>query len=169
MVHKDKIIPSTERDILREISKELRIPQSDVDKTYNIWLDYLKHIVEETPQSTISFPNLGKMYVSYHRMSRIKNVKDRRIRKIKKEHIEKTVIDCKYNVHKQTPPISIWYGVGRKNIPIGKNKDGFYDNFTKEELIRLQNERFFKEDFDFSENEKLKEKYLKGYEPQKPI
>ena len=73
----------------------------------------------------------------------------------------------KNNDHKTTVPISIVYGVGRKNYKIGKNNKGFYDFFTKDELIRRQNISFFEEDRDFNDRKEIFNEFFNDIEEQK--
>lgn len=161
-----KLMPTHEREILDEISKELDLPLNAVKKTYNIWLDYLESISIETDQSTINFSGLGKMYISYTRMKGIRNKKWRE-KKIKK--IESDIPGDKINDHKSIVPINIIYGVGRKNHKIGRNNKGMFDFFTKEELIRRQNNAFFKEDFEFNDRIDVYNNYFSDIDEQKVI
>ena len=117
MLFPKKLIPNTESDILKEISNELGIPLKDVKKTYNIWIEYIENIVKNTNQSVINFSGLGKMYLSY---ARLKGNKDKEWGNKKIEKIENDIPKDKNNDHKTTVPISIVYGVGRKNYKIGK-------------------------------------------------
>ena len=112
MLFPKKLIPNTESDILKEISNELGIPLKDVKKTYNIWIEYIENIVKNTNQSVINFSGLGKMYLSY---ARLKGNKDKEWGYKKIEKIENDIPKDKNNDHKTTVPISIVYGVGRKN------------------------------------------------------
>lgn len=161
-----KLIPTTEKEILEEISKELNIPLYSVKKTYNIWIDYLEDINEKTDQSTINFPGLGKMYLSY---ARLKGNKDISWVKNKINKIEKDISENKINDHKSIVPVNIIYGVGRKNHRLGRNNKGLFDFFTKEELIRRQNNMFFKEDFEFNERFDIYDEYFSDIEEQKLI
>lgn len=164
MLFPKKLIPNTENDILKEISNELDIPLKDVKKTYNIWIEYIEDIVKNTNQSVINFSGLGKMYLSYNRL---KGNKDKEWENIKKEKIENDIPKDKNNDHKTTVPISIVYGVGRKNYKIGKNNKGFYDFFTKDELIRRQNISFFEEDRDFNDRKEIFNEFFNDIEEQK--
>lgn len=172
-LHK-KLLPSTEKDILKEISEELGIPLRDITKTYGIWIKYLDDINDNTDQSTINFPGLGKMFLSY---ARLKGNVEYDWEKRKKERIEKEIPEGKINHHKSTVPVNIIYGVGRRNHKLGRNIRGKFDFFTKEELIRRQNLNFFKEDFEFNDRkdifkeyfDEIKEQELENYEHTKNI
>lgn len=159
-------MPTTEREILEEISKELNIPLHAVKKTYGIWIDYLEDINEQTDQSTINFSGLGKMYLSY---ARLKGNKDKDWQNKKIEKINKDISEDKINDHKSIVPVNIIYGVGRKNHKIGRNKKGLFEFFTKEELIRRQNNNFFKEDFEFNERYDVYKEYFSDIEEQRII
>lgn len=164
MLFPKKLIPHTENDILKEISDELKIPLKDVKKTFNIWVQYVEEIVKNTDQSVINFPGLGKMYLSYVRLRGNKNEEWGRN---KIEKIENDIPNDKNNDHKTTVPISIVYGVGRKNFKIGKNNNGFYEFFTKDELIRRQNVSFFEEDRDFNDRKDIFDNFFNDIKEQK--
>ena len=172
-LHK-KLIPTSEKEILDEIAKELNIPLRDVTKTYGIWIKYLDDINDNTDQSTINFPGLGKMFISY---ARLKGNVEYDWEKRKKERIEKDIPADKINHHKSIVPVNIIYGVGRKNHKLGRNIRGKFDFFTKEELIRRQNINFFKEDQQFNDRSdifeeyfnEIKEQELENYEHPKNI
>lgn len=160
-----KLIPSTDTEILSEISKELKIPITHVNRTFHIWLDYLKDINDNTDQSCVNFPGLGKMYLSYARLKGNDNVEWENKKRV---NIESCIKDNKMNDHKSMIPINIIYGVGRKNYRAGKNTRGYYDFFTKEELIRRQSNTFFNEDFEFRDRKDIYEEFFNDIEEQKP-
>ena len=160
-----KLIPSTEQDILYEISSDLKIPITKVKETYAIFMDYLNDIANNSEQPTINFPGLGKMYISYFKLKKSEYRKD--VYNRKREIIEKR-IGAKKNDHEVTVPIGVIYGVGRKNYKIGKNPVDTYDYFTKKEIIRKQNFKFFEEDREFSDRKDIYTNYFTGVEPQKP-
>lgn len=161
-----KLLPSTEDDILREISEEMNIPFKDVKKTFDIWLDYLEDIVENTDQCTINFHGFGKMYVSYKRMV---SKKDPELKERKKAKIERDIPEGMYNDHKSQVPVSLAYGVGRINYSLPKDRYGYRDFFTKDELIRRQNNIFFKEDRDWRDRKDIFEKYFNDIPEQTPL
>lgn len=158
-----KLMPSTDREILKEISQELGIPITHVNRTFAIWLDHLKDINDNSDQSSINFPGLGKMYISY---ARLKGNDDLEWEKSKRENIESYTKDAKMNDHKSMIPINIVYGVGRKNYRAGKNIRGYYDFFTKEEIVRRQTNAFFNEDFEFRDRKDLFEEFFNDIEEQ---
>lgn len=158
MMFPDSLLPKTEKEILKEVSNELNIPYKDVLKTFNIWLDYIEYITKKTDECTIFFPNIGRAYVSKVRLqSADKNTKD--LYKSRLEKIEN--IDNKINQHKVVP-ISLIYGVGRKNYNIGKDKNDKYQYYTLNELIRRQYELFFKEDAEYRNKDEIYEKFFKN-------
>ena len=59
-----KLQPVTEKEILKEVADELKLNIKDVQRTYDIWLDFVDYIANETDQAAISFTPLGKLYVS---------------------------------------------------------------------------------------------------------
>jgi hypothetical protein len=155
MILPKKLQPITEKEILKEVSKELGINQKDVDRTYQIWLEFLNHIANETDQSTIAFPHIGKMYVSVHKMRR--NLVSEKLKKIKErklKEIEKLRDKCEFIVHEKSVSIILKYGVAKRNFidHVFNEHKPFY---TPRELINKQNTKFFDEDKDFSESKKL--------------
>lgn len=158
------LLPSTEKEILEEISKELDIPIHDVKKTYNIWLDFLDDTDKNTDQAMVFFPGLGKMFSS---LVRLKDA-PKEYAEMKKARIEKD-LDPKYRNFHRNVPINIIYGVGRYNYKIEKsgryNKRSF---FTKDEIIRRQNINFFKEDKEFNDRKDIFEEYFNNIKPQIP-
>lgn len=47
-------------DIIVELSKELGIPEKEIDEIININIDYIKHSILHKPITLISIPNLAK-------------------------------------------------------------------------------------------------------------
>ncbi len=151
-----------DQEVLEEVARELKIDIKDVKRTYNIWLDFLNYIANDTDQATIAIPHLGQMYISISKMRRglnsekLKNFKQRKLKEIEK-HTE----NCQYNVHEKSTPIILKYGLAKRNI-IDNLKEGLtFDDrkpefYKKDEIIDIQNNIFFKEDKDYRENEKLK-------------
>ena len=158
-----KLIASTDREILREVADELNIPITHVNRTFELWIKHLKNISDNTDQASINLPRLGTMYISY---ARLKGNDDLEWEKKKIDHIEASTKDAKLNDHKSMVPISIIYGTGRKNYRAGKNIRGYYDFFTKEELIRRQNNAFFNEDFEFRDRKDVYEEFFNDIEEQ---
>lgn len=165
LLHK-KLIPSTEKDILKEISEELNIKYNDVEKTYDIWLSYLNDISNEEDQNIVNISSLGKMYLSYHRL---KGNKDKEWENKKKKQIEKEIPDKYYNDHRNLLPVNVIYGVGRNNFALGKNEYNKFEYFTKEELIRRQNKKFFDEDREFSDRKDIYEYFFNDIPKQELI
>lgn len=160
MLFPKKLKVVLDSDILLEVSKELNINIKDVKDTYKIWLDFLNHISNETSQCTVSFPKLGEMYISVPKMKR--NMRTKRLKKykeIKLKEISNIKDVCKYIVHEKSVPIILKYGVSKRKYSkeILKEKPPFY---TARELADIQNNAFFEEDREFSENKKLKEFFI---------
>lgn len=152
----------TEREILKEVAKELNISEKNVGNTYKIWLDYLDHISSNTDQSTLNIPKLGQMYISVHKMRRLMNTdklkkfKERKLREIAK------LEGCENIVHEKSVPIILKYGISKRNsIPylIGKSETSEF--YTPRELVEKQNLKFIEEDYEFRENKNI-EKYIMG-------
>lgn len=151
-----------DHEVLEEVSRELKIDIKDVRKTYNIWLDFLNHIANETDQATVTIPNIGQMYICAAKLRRNYNSnKFKKFKERKLKEIQETAGNCEHNVHEKTIPIILKYGLAKKNIienikkgiPFKEKKPKFY---TKNEIIDNQNDIFFREDKDYRENEKLK-------------
>lgn len=147
-------------DVLNEVANELDLDIRDVKRTYDIWLDFLDHIANETDQATITIPKIGQMYVCVSKMRRglhsdkLKKFKERKLNEIKE-----TTKDCRYCVHEKSVPIILKYGLSKKNI-FNKDEKDIPKFFTKEEIVQKQNSFFFKEDKDYQYNEKLKKLFL---------
>lgn len=149
-----KLQPVTEREILDEVSKELNIDIKDINRTYDIWLQFLNHIAYDTDQATIALPHIGKMYVSSHKM--IRKLNTERLRKFKERksrEIDKLKENCRYIVHDKVVPIILKYGIAKRKL--SRVKGIVKDFYTPKDLINKQNEAFFREDKDFSEQKKL--------------
>lgn len=138
------LLPITDSDIIKEVSKELNIDISDVTKTYDIWIKYLKFISKETDQAMIDFPELGKMYFSTERCKNITSKKDKEYRNLKMENIRNMFEGVEYkNNHEDIPIVHRW-GVGRPNyFEYGTH------NFTTEYICNKQNEKYYKENNKF--------------------
>lgn len=153
----------TEKELLKEVSKELNLDIKDVNRTYDIWLEYLQHIASNTDQASINFPHLGKMYVSVHKMRRGMN--SEKLKKIKENKLKtiNSIENCIYNVHEKSVPIILKYGISKKNsIPyiLGETeKTSFY---TINDIVNNQTRIFFKEDFEFSDNKKIENKFYRN-------
>ena len=153
----------TEKELLNEVSRELNIDIKDINRTYSIWLKYLEYISYETDQASLTFPHLGKMYVSVHKVRRgMNSEKFKRIRERKLKSIQ-SIENCKYNIHEKSVPIILKYGISKKNsIPfiLGKTeKTSFY---TINDIVNNQTRIFFKEDLEFRENEKLEKQFYRN-------
>lgn len=145
------------------MSKELKIDIKDVNRTYDIWLKYLEYISYETDQASITFPHIGKMYVSVHKMRRgMNSEKLKRIKENKLKSIN-SLEDCLYNVHEKSVPIILKYGISKKNsIPYILGKSDKTTFYTINDIVNNQTKIFFKEDIEFSENEKLEQKFYRN-------
>lgn len=154
------LLPSTEKEILEEIAEELNIPIKKVNETFDIWLDYLQDINDNTEQCTINFPELGKMYINKPRLKHARGKEEREWAKMKWDKIEREVPEGIKNHHKVTLPICVVYGTGRKNYKLGRAYNQNYSFFTKEECIRRQNIVFFREDRDFNDKKEIFEEYF---------
>lgn len=145
-------------EILQEVSEELGIPITKVKHTFCIWLDYLEHLVKETPQATILIPNMGNMYFSlemYNKLYERGNESTETVRYVK-EKIEETAKDAvnhRFSRHRHTVPIVINYGMKHINMMDGKDNNHYY---TPHELADFQNEKFFKGDRDFADKKQYK-------------
>lgn len=138
-VWEDRLLPITDYELLQEVSDEMGIPLKDVEKTYSIWIKYLKHISKETEQTTIAFPNLGQMYFSTERCKNITSKQEKDYRNKKLKHIYEFFEGLEFeNFHERVPIVHRW-GVNRPNF----SKYGS-PKFTINELVDKQNERFFK-------------------------
>lgn len=162
MIISKKLQVVTQKEILDEVVRELKLNKVDVRRTYSIWLDFLNHISNETSQSTIYLPNLGKIYVSFHKIrTGLHTERLRKFKEMKSKELEKLDLNCKYNIHKKCVPIILKYGISKKNsIPYltgEKDKTKFY---TVNDIVNNQTSIFFKEDIEFSKDKKL-EKYFK--------
>lgn len=159
-----KLLPTTEKDILKEISDDLKLPYKDVYKTFIIWLDFIEEIARHSEQSTITFPNIGKAYLS---LIRLKDCPYAEYQERYRKRVEKiNEIPKDKNFHRLVP-VNLIYGVGKKNYRLSTTENQY---FTLEELIRRQYELFFKEDLEFRERQNVYEEYFKDmYEPQKII
>lgn len=151
------LLPITEREILEECAKELNLPLKDVNKTFDIWLDYLQWINDETDECTKNFPTLGKMYLNF---TKLRDNTDYLWEAKKRARVKREIPTAKKNHHQVTLPINLVYGVGRKNYKLGRKPDDKYAFFTKEECIRRQNETFFKEDFKYNDRKDIYEEYF---------
>lgn len=159
----------TQKELLEEIVKELKIDKKDVERTYQIWLEYLNHISNETDQCAITFPNLGKMYISVHKIrTGLHTERLKKFRERKMKEIDKLDQICKYNTHKLSVPIILKYGISKKNsIPyiLGKtDKTNFY---TVNEIVNNQTSIFFKEDLEFANNKKIESHFKRVNENNK--
>lgn len=159
MIIPKKLQPLTEKEILQEVSDELGINIKDVNRTFDIWLDFLDYIANETDQATINIPKLGAMYVSVAKMRRgLISEKRKKFKERKLKEIEKLRDNCEFLVHENTIPIILKYGVSKRNYTDHMTKDfkeykpEFY---SPRELINKQNTKFFEEDRDYSESKKL--------------
>ena len=146
----------TKKDILEEVADELGLDIKDVNKTYDIWVKFLDYIANDTDQCTIYLPNLGRIYVNIHRLNRDnnKNTLERRLKKLRT--IQKVKENSQYVVHSQTLPTPIRYGISKRNIFSKERKNGHPPPYTMDELVDKQKDKFFKEDFKYSENERIK-------------
>lgn len=166
MIIPKKLQTVREREVLDEVARELKIDIKDVNKTFNIWLDFLSHIANDTDQATITIPNIGQMYVCAAKIRRgMNSEKLKKFKERKLKTIAEVTENCTYNVHEKTIPIILKYGLAKKNIienlKTGKSYEELKPQFyKKEEIIDNQNDVFFREDKDFRENDKLK-KYFK--------
>lgn len=150
----------TEKSLLEEVAKELGFDISDVNRTYDIWLDFLNHIANETDQASITFPQIGQMYISVHRLRRARQ-KELKERKLKE--IEKLRDNCENIVHEKSVPIILKYGVAKRKKSYENGERIYGDFFTPREIIDNQNKIFFNEDIEYSEQSKLM-KYFIGDE-----
>ena len=161
MIIPKKLQPLTEKQILEEVANDLGIDIKDVNRTFDIWLDFLNHIANETDQATVTIPHLGQMYVSVHKMRRgfitekLKLIKERKLREI-----EKLRDSCENIVHEKSVPIILKYGVAKRNKIGGRLQNKKPEFYSPRELINNQNSKFFEEDRDFSDNKKLKKYFI---------
>ena len=163
MILPKKLQPRTETEILKEVSKELGIDIKDVEKAFNVWVDFLDHIANDTDQCSIYLPNLGTIFGSVVKMRRgtatgkWKNFKERKLREI-----SKLKENCKYIVHEKTQPIVLRYGLSKRNKYGEEDENGYKEYFTIREIINNQVDIFFNEDFEYSEEKKLKKYFIDG-------
>lgn len=159
MIIPKKLQPLTEVEILEEVSQELGIDIKDVNRTYNVWLDFLDYIANETDQATIAIPKIGDMYISVAKMRRgLVSEKNKKFKEGKLNEIEKLRDSCEYIVHEKSIPIILKYGVSKRNYADHMKEDlneYLPDFYSPRELINKQNYTFFKEDKDYSENKKI--------------
>ena len=164
MILPKKLQPRTEKDILEEVSKELKIPIDDVNRTFDIWLDFVDYIANETDQPTINIPKIGQAYVCLPKMRRGLNkgkwleFKNRKI-----AVIEKLRKICKYVVHDYRP-IVLKYGLSRRDRKGEVDKSGRREFYTARKLINDQVDIFFDEDRDYSDHKLKYKKYFKDDE-----
>lgn len=161
MILPKKLQVVNEKTILEEVSNELNIDIKDVNKTFDIWLDFLEHISENTNQATIKIPRFCEFYVSEWKMKKIRSERSKKYRDIKLREISKLDDECEFNIHRKAIPIIRKYGLNKRkyrSLSEKKNKiiKGFY---STRDLTNIQNSIFFREDKDFSEMSKL-EKYF---------
>ena len=161
-----KLQPVTEKEILKEIADELKLNIKDVERTYDIWLDFVDYIANETDQAAISFPPLGKLYVSTQKIrTGMVTEKLKKFRENKMREIIKARENSIYNIHEHNVPIILKYGISKKNsIPYILNQSDKTDFYTINELVNKQKDVFFNEDFEFSEQKKLKPKFIRKKE-----
>ena len=111
MIIPKKLQVIRDSEILKEVSDELGFKASDVKRTYDIWLEFLEHIANETDQATITIPNIGQMYVCVSKLRRglnsekMKRFKERKLEEIKKT-TEKMSILCSREI--STNYTKIW-------------------------------------------------------------
>lgn len=137
-MYEDDLLPITEYEILKEVSKELDIPMKDVEKTFSIWMSYLKMISKETDQSMVDFTELGKMYYSKGRAKNItaKIEKEERAKKFK--HIDEFFEGIEFKNNHDDIPIVLRWGLNRPNHRLYEKA-----NFTTEYLVERQNKKFY--------------------------
>ena len=91
-----KLQPVTEKEILKEVADELKLNIKDVERTYDIWFDFVDYIANETDQAAISFPPLGKLYVSTQKIrtgmvtEKLKKFRENKMREIEVRIIEES-------------------------------------------------------------------------------
>lgn len=147
---------------MQEVANDLKVDIKDVHRTFDIWIKFLDHIANNTDQATIVIPSLGQIYVSVHKMRRglntekLKAIKERKLREI-----EKIREKCEFIVHEKSVPIILKYGVAKRNkreyIIKKLDKPKFY---TPRFLINNQNNKFFEEDLEFSDQKHKLIKYF---------
>lgn len=140
----EDLLPITEQEILIEVSKELEIPLKDVEKTYSIWMKYLKHISKETNQSNIHFPQLGQMYYSTVRSNNITSPTAKKERDEKIKGINEFFTGTEnINDHETIPIVHRW-GLNRPDYrTYGDEK------FNLNSIVSKQNEKFYEKDNEF--------------------
>lgn len=132
------LLPTTEREILKEVSEELKIPLSKVEETFNIWLKYIKTISKETDQAMIDFPSLGKMYFSREKCKYTTSTSDKEYRDMKNVGIDKLFEGITYrNNHDDLPIVHRW-GLSKPNYSKYGNP-----KFTTIDLVEKQNKKFY--------------------------
>jgi hypothetical protein len=168
MIIPKKLQPITEKDILEEVSEELGLNIKDVNRTYDIWLNFLDYIANDTDQATIRIPHLGDMYVSVAKLRRgLVSERKKKFKERKLKEIEKLRDNCEFLVHENTIPIILKYGVSKRNYTDHMTKDfKIYkpEFYSPRELINKQNKKFFEEDKDFSESKKLVKYFIDNEE-----
>lgn len=168
MILPKKLQPVTENELLEEVAKELKIDIKDVNKTFNIWLDFVDYIANETDQAMIRIPKIADFYVSVHKMRRgMFSERQKKFKERKLKEIKKASDNSIHNVHEKCVPILIKYGIKSKKFRtkgqiLNKDEREYY---TDIDLINIQNKIFFKEDRDFSEQKKLEQYFI--YETDK--
>jgi hypothetical protein len=155
-----KLQPKTEKDILVDVSKELKIPIEDVNRTFDIWLDYIDHIANDTDQGTIHLPKIGQLYVCLPKMRRGMNTgKWLEFKERKLSIIDKLREVCQYVVHDYVP-IVLKYGVSRRDRKGKIDSTGRREFYTARNLINNQTDIFFEEDREFADNKLKYKKYF---------
>lgn len=161
----------TENQLLEEVARDLKIDPRDVRRTYDIWIQFLDYIANETDQATIQIPRLGRMYVSVHKLKR--GLYTQRLKKFKEgklKTIEKVRENSQYNIHEHNVPIILKYGISKKNsIPFILGKSEKTTFYTINEIVNNQTRIFFKEDLEFSDNEKLEKIFYRNLEENEDI
>lgn len=97
-----------------------------------------------------------------HRMRRMYSRREKRLKMLKEKEIDKLDSECEYNIHKLSKPIILKYGISKKNyIPYILNSENKPKYYTLSEIINKQTNAFFKEDFEFRDNDKLREYFTR--------
>lgn len=159
MILPKKLMPVTEKELLEEVAQELNLDIKDVNKTFDIWLDYLNHLANETDQCTINIPHLGKMYADAFKLKTSKEEGEKEIREKKMERIKEFNKEKKYVSHCTAIPVTIKYGLGRKRYIPGKQYTE-WPKYTVRDLINIQAEYFFNEDYEYADQ---KDKYKRYF------
>lgn len=127
----------TSSKILEEVAREKGIPEYKVKELYRVWRMYIRHLAQNTKQSAINFPKIGRAYYLLKNKSKDKELHDK-----KEKHILEELSKYeRYNIGHYNVPIYKFYGLNRKNEETDKR-------FTLKEISNRQKETYDRENYE---------------------